>query len=367
MKRSKLFVVIVVVVVIGVVVLATSLREKMRCAGFAGPGVTAGELPRDAPAAGELRISHFNLRNFPLDERPQSAELGYSRRTNICDMQDVLTGLDALVMGFVEVCDTRRFPPILRRAGGERPMRILFSRGGGRGGQHLAVAWDGDAFELVEGPIEIDSVVVKPGLRPALAVRLRSKADPAFDFTVVEVHLDAGRDDLEHRLDQVRLLSEWIEEWVERTGDADLILQGDFNTMGGRSVTPEEELEEIDFILAGVGLQRLDNATGCTQYWEGPGGGDGVHQSSLLDLVYLRGLDAAGPARSWLHCERLQCGDLVSRPGEEDGTFFDGSDHCPVTFEIQAGCLLHKSSQPLIVEQASSLLMSSLLWFCSSP
>ncbi len=57
----------------------------------------------------------------------------------------------------------------------------------------------------------------------------------------------------------------------------------------------------------------------------------------LLDLVYVRGVDAAGPARSWLHCERLQCADLVSRTGEEDGTFFDVSDHCPVTFEVQVG------------------------------
>ncbi len=175
MKRSKVLVAVVVVLIVGVVVLALNLRVKMRCAGFSGPGVNPAELPAGPPEAGEVRFAHFNLRNYPLDERPQTADLGYSRRTNICDMQDVLGGLDAQVMGFVEVCDTRRFPPILRRAGGDRPMRILFSQGGGQGGQHLAVAWDGDAFELVEGPIEIREIVVKPGLRPALAVRLRSK------------------------------------------------------------------------------------------------------------------------------------------------------------------------------------------------
>ena len=213
-------------------------------------------------------------------------------------------------------------------------MRILFSQGAGRGGQHLAVAWDGDAFELVEGPIEIESVVVKPGLRPGLAVRLRSKTVTKFDFTVVEVHLDSGRDDLEHRLEQIRNLAAWINEWVGATGDSDLVLQGDFNTMGGRDVSPVEELGLVDAILAGAGLRRVENSTGCTQYWEGPGAADGVHQSSLLDLVYLGGLKAAGPARSWLHCERFQCGDLVSRTGEEDGTFFDVSDHCPVTFEV---------------------------------
>ena len=337
MKRSKFFVLGVVVVIAAVVALALMLRVQMRCAGFPGPGVTPAELPSGPPAAGLVRFAHFNLRNFPLDERQQTAGLGFSRRTNICDMQDALGGLNAQVMGFVEVSDTRRFPPILRRAGGGRPMRILFSKGSGRGGQHLAVAWDGDLFELVEGPIDIDSVIVKPGLRPALAVRLRSRIDPELDFTVVEVHLDSGRDDLQHRLDQVRLLAEWIEEWFERTGDPDLVLLGDFNTMGGHRVSAEDELQRLDAILTDVGLERVGNATGCSQYWEGPGRPDGIFRSSLLDLVYVRGLDAAGPARSWLHCERFQCEDLVSRTGEEDGTFFDVSDHCPVTFEVRMG------------------------------
>jgi len=335
MRRSKLFVVIVVVAMIGVAVLAFTLRQTMRCAGFAGPGVTAAELPAGPAAEGSVRVAHFNLRNFPLDDRQQEPDPGFSRRTNICDMQDALAGLEAQIMGFAEVCDTRRFPPILRRAVIDRPMRILFSQDGGRGGQHLAIAWDGDAFELVEGPVEIRDLVVKPGLRPGLAVRLRSTDRPLLDLTVIEVHLDSGKDDLEHRLEQIRRLARWANEWIVATGDPDLIVLGDFNTMGGRDISPEEELGLADAVLAGAGLRRLVNATGCTEYWEGPGAADGIHRASLLDLVYLRGVEASGPARSWLHCARLQCGELVSRPGQEDGTFFDVSDHCPVTFEVR--------------------------------
>jgi endonuclease/exonuclease/phosphatase family metal-dependent hydrolase len=333
MKRSKTFVLLVVVIVVAVAMLAVRLRRDMRCAGFAGPEVTADELP-PAPAAGAVRVAHFNVRNFPIDERPENPELGFSRRTNICDMQDVLGGLGADVMGFVEVCDTRRFPPILRRAGGERNMRLLFSQSGGRGGQHLAIAWNGDAFELVEGPVELVDLVVKPGLRPGLAVRLRSVTEPDLDFTVVEVHLDSGREDLEHRLRQLRLLAAWVNGWIDRTGDSDVILLGDFNTMGGGGIEPVEELGLVDVILADAGLERLVNATGCTQYWDGPGAPDGLFRASLLDHVFLRGLVASAPAESWLHCRRLGCGDLISRTGAEDGTFFDVSDHCPVTFEI---------------------------------
>lgn len=334
MKRSKLFVAIVVVAIVGVVALALNLRREMRCAGFAGPGVSETELPAGPAADGRFRVAHFNLRNYPLDERPQTRDLGFSRRTNICDMEAVLAGLEADVMGFVEVCDTRRFPPILRRAGDDRPMRVLFSREGGRGGQHLAITWNADRFELVDGPIEISTIAVTPDLRPGLAVRLRSIDQPEFDFTVVEVHLDSGRDDLDNRMDQIRLLAVWVDEWVEATGDSDVVVLGDFNTMGGNGLSPRDELYAVDAIVGAAGLGRVENATGCSQYWEGPVRSDGVFRSSLLDLVYLRGLRAVGPARSWLHCERLRCADLVSRAGEEDGTFFDVSDHCPVTFEV---------------------------------
>lgn len=337
MTRSRVLVLVVVALVIGIAVVAVTLRQRLRCVGFAGSEVTVAELPPPRDGAEVVRVAHFNLRNFPLDERPETPELGFARRTNICDLEATLSGLDAQVLGFAEVCDTRRFPPILRRSCDGRDMRILFSQDGGRGGQHLAVAWDGGAFELVEGPLEIDELVVKPGLRPGLAVRLRSIVEPALDFTVIEVHLDSGVDDLEHRLTQIGLLADWIDDLVRRTGDPDVVLLGDFNTMGGTDISPLEELGLTDALLAGAGLDRLENASGCTEYWDGPGDPDGIFHPSLLDLVYLGGVGARGPARSWLHCARLRCGELVSRIGAEDGTFFDVSDHCPVTVEIVSG------------------------------
>jgi endonuclease/exonuclease/phosphatase family metal-dependent hydrolase len=138
-------------------------------------------------------------------------------------------------------------------------------------------------------------------------------------------------------LKQNAIIGEWVRAWVERTGDPDVILRGDFNTMGGREIGPTEELGLADELLFAANLRRLPNETGCSQYWDGPGERDGIFRPSLLDHVFLGGLKATAPARSWLHCERLQCGELVSRIGQEDGTFFDVSDHCPVTFEVELG------------------------------
>ena len=336
--RSKLIVVSFAAGIVAVATVSMVLRDRLRCAGFPGPGVSAEELPSEPPAAGNLRIAGWNLRNFPLDERPQTDDLSFSRRTNICDLETVLGGLGAHILALQEVCDARRFPPILRRAGGGRPMRVVFSAGGGKFGQHLAIAWDDTALELVGEPGEIAAVALDQGMRPALAAYFRSRRPGGADFTVVVVHLQATKQGFSDRRRQNRALESWVNAWVDRVGDPDVILLGDFNTTGSPRGGLEGELASVDAILGRAGLRRLVNAAGCSQYWEGNGPRDGIQQPSLLDHVYLGGFtadDVAEPVRAWLHCARFECEEMVSRPGEEDGTFWDVSDHCPLTFEIR--------------------------------
>jgi endonuclease/exonuclease/phosphatase family metal-dependent hydrolase len=336
--RSKFLVVSVVIAVLSIAALSLVLRDRLRCAGFAGPNVDPAELPAAPPGDGNLRIVSWNVRNFPLDERPQDPDLGYSRRTNICDLEVVLSGLDADVLGLQEVNDTRRFPPILRRACGERKMAVRFSTGGGRHGQHLAIAWDDAVLELTREPVDVTTMVFEPGMRPGFAASLRSRRPDGLDFTIVVVHNEAGPSNFADRRRQNRALAEWIARWFEEIGDPDVIVLGDFNTTGSPRGGVPGELQSLDTILGGAGLHRLANMTGCSSYWEGIGERDGVQQASLLDHVFLGGISSgsvADPVRAWLHCARRQCSDLISRPGEEDGTFWDVSDHCPLTFEIR--------------------------------
>lgn len=336
-RKSQTLVVSIVVAILLISALALVLRGRLRCSGFAGPGPTVADLP---PAAADdgLRIVSWNVRNFPLDERPQDADLGYSRRTNICDLEAVLAGLDGDLLGLQEVNDTRRFPPILRRAVEGRQMGVRFSTGGGRFGQHLAIAWDTGVLELLDEPLDIADVVLEPEMRPAYAARFRSRREPELDFTFIVVHWESGRSGYDERRRQNRALAAWIDLWVEKVGDPDVVTVGDFNTAGSPRGGLEGELQSIDAILGVAGLERLPNTTGCSQYWESGGDRDGVQRASLLDQVFLRGLsadDLAAPLQAWLHCARFECADLISRPGEEDGTFWDVSDHCPLTFEIR--------------------------------
>jgi endonuclease/exonuclease/phosphatase family metal-dependent hydrolase len=334
-RRSKLAAVAVGVAIVVVAAAAVQLRQGLRCAGFAGPGVTSAELPGRAPA-GHLRIATWNLRNFPLDERPQDPELGFARQTNICDLEDALAGLDADILGLAEIRDARRFPPILRRAGGEHGYQLVLSRHGGRRGQRLAIAWDDRALEAIGPPFEIREVAVDDDLRPALAQRLRSRREPGSALTVLQLHLKSTPRGYQVRMTQHRAVVEWVRRWVEGAAGQALVVMGDANSTGAEGGSTELELAAVDRLYEAVGLRRLANATGCTEYWEGGGEPDGVQQPSLLDHIWVRGLGGELPqARSWLHCARESCGPLVSRPGEEDATFWDVSDHCPVTADLR--------------------------------
>ncbi len=336
--RSRFLVLLITAAILITAAASLVLRNQMRCAGFPGPGPSVGEMPPAPPGADHLRIASWNVRNFPLDERPQDRDLGYSRRTNICDLQEALAGLDAHILGLQEVNDTRRFPPILRRAYPDRKMGIRFSAGGGRHGQHLAIAWDVGALELLSEPVDIDATIFEAGMRPAFAAHFRSRRQSGLDFTVIVVHHESGPRNFGDRRKQNRALADWIEARVQEIDDPDVILLGDFNTTGSPRGGIDGELQSMDAILGRAGLRRLHNQLGCSSYWEGGGDRDGVQKPSLLDHVFLGGFGSGEPVvpiQPWLHCARLQCADLISYPGKEDGTFWDVSDHCPLTFEIR--------------------------------
>ncbi len=317
----------------------TLLRERTDRHASRAQGITREDLPPGPPAPGNLRIATWNIRNFPTDERPQAPDLGFSRRTNREDLEAVLAGLGFDVLGVEEIRRPDRFLRLLHDALPSTKFGRAFTRSGGRWGQHVGVVWRRDRLRMVGRPAEIRSVTLgNPDLRPALAVRLRSVREDGIDLLVVQVHLRATRKGFDVRCRQARELARWIRREIARSGDTDVVLQGDFNTTGPEGGDLAAELRKLDRILGAAGLRRLPNATGCSEYWEGPGERDGIQIPSLLDQVYLSGLeerDGSVPLTSWLHCARYDCRPLVSIQGHEDATFWDVSDHCPLTFEVR--------------------------------
>ena len=340
MKRSKMFVVSVVVVIVGVVALALNLRVEDALRRFCRPRRhPKRSFRRDRRRAGAVRFAHFNLRNFPLDERP--ADRGsrlqpahqHLRSARTCSPDSMprswVLSRSVTLGGFPRFCGVRVVIDPCGSCSRRVAVRVVSTS-----------PWPGTAMPSSwwKAPSRSTPSSSNRGCGPALAVRLRSKLDPELDFTVVEVHLDSGRDDLQHRLDQVRAPGGLARGVVRPDRRFRSRPPGRFQHHGRPAG------------LGGGGARdgrrhprrrrsrsSAQSPPGAASTGKARVGPMACFESSLLDQVYLRGLDATGPARSWLHCERLQCGDLISRTGDEDGTFFDVSDHCPVTFEVQVG------------------------------
>jgi hypothetical protein len=319
-------------VFLAVVVLLTTLWWYLHRAGsegaIRGPGVRAGELPLSGPDAGRLRLATWNIRQFPdhLDGRPR---LAASPRTNLEDLRTALAGLNADLWGFAEI----KRPGVLGRVLGGN-VDMVVGREAGGGDLHAVLAWRTDRFEVIDHDLR-PRAMGKP-LERSVGAYLRSRQS-GLDLTVLQVHLRAHPRAYAYRLEQYEQIAAWVERAVEATGDDDVVVMGDLNTTGPEGGTTADELRVADQVLARADLRRLHNATGCTEYWEGPGPPDGRLIASTLDHVYVRDLTERAedvPLQAWLHCLRAECQDLVSRPGAEDGTFWDLSDHCPLTFEV---------------------------------
>ncbi len=338
MKRSTLIAVIFIVLVIILAVFLFLPEQKAGHSPSNGELLTPSSLPEGPTTEGELRIMTWNIRNFPEDDRPQTADLGFSRKTDFQDLEAVLSALHADLLGVEEIRRPSLFRKILSNSLGSDHFKAAFSRRGGRWNQHVGFIWNPDRLKL-EGQVEeVGSIALTEYLRPGLAGYFKSRKTEGIDFSLLQVHLRAAPSGYHQRLEQYRAIAEWANSHVAAIGDEDLIVQGDFNTTGPEGGRMEDELAVADRILAQAGLRRIPNLSGCSEYWEGPGQADGVQVPALLDQVYVRGFeeyDESHPLRSWLHCARAECRDLVSRPDAPDVSFWGVSDHCPVSFECR--------------------------------
>jgi hypothetical protein len=110
--------------------------------------------------------------------------------------------------------------------------------------------------------------------------------------------------------------------------DRDVVVLGDYNTMGRQDSPPvsaQEELAVMDGELA-PGFRRLSMTPNCTEYFEGKAG-------ALAHVVASTGMqEAAATARVTGYCALAACTDLAGRlPAAAQRL----SDHCPVVVDIQ--------------------------------
>jgi predicted extracellular nuclease len=166
---------------------------------------------------------------------------------------------------------------------------------------------------------------LRPG-RYALA-----KTPIGVDFHILSVHFDSGRTSRDYtnrrqaaqRIDEIAIGNTPILQL-----DRDVLVLGDFNTMGKEDAPPvsaQEEMAVFDGELA-PGFRRLPITPACTEYFQGKAG--------VLDhIVASTGMqEVAATARVTGYCAVAGCADLTGTlPAAAERL----SDHCPVVVSIR--------------------------------
>jgi len=289
--------------------------------------------PARAVAEGLFRVATWNIRFFPEPS------------TDISRTAEILVGLDADLIAVQEIADADSLRALLnkvnedlaRRAaesGTETPRHYDFklADSGGHGGQYVGYIFDDHAVELSDVET-LNSLQMTPDLRPGLFARVRSRKG-GLDFQVIVMHTDSGTRDRDYQ-NRLRFLDSLATELPDRfRADADIIVLGDFNTMGRLPeeglprVTASREIEEMDREIAGMGLRRLPNTPACTEYYRGRG--------SLLDHILVsENMAEAGPrprAQVSGYCAEHACRQLDDANMPYD--YRRVSDHCPVLSDL---------------------------------
>ncbi|MGK7884545.1 MAG: endonuclease/exonuclease/phosphatase family protein [Crocosphaera sp.] len=165
----------------------------------------------------------------------------------------------------------------------------------------------------------------KDNLRPGYMAYFEPITAPGFDFYAVSVHSDSGRNDKD--LTTRRTAIERIDEVTKDLAniDGDIIILGDFNTMGIEGgITAQEEIKELENKVKTEipGFRLLSLQPSCSYYFrKRPSRLDHILVSSdSKELINTQAISQGYCAIN--NCQRIN-GDLPSSARRL-------SDHCPI-------------------------------------
>ena len=189
---------------------------------------------------------------------------------------------------------------------------------GGASNQHVGFLWKSARVALLQltAVWELNGAATT-GTGSACAGSLRpgryalAKTPIGVDFHILSVHFDSGRTsrDCGHRRQATQRIDEiTIGNTPILALDQDVLVLGDYNTMGRQDAPPisaQQELTVFDGELA-PGFRRLVMTPNCTEYFEGKGG-------ALDHIVASAGMqEVAATARVTGYCALAGCADLTA-------------------------------------------------------
>ncbi len=301
-----------------------------------------GGEPADQLAAAPLRLATWNIRWFPRG-CPDAAEC-----------PELRTDLHALAARIADLeIDLLAVQEILYDADGKSAMATLLSKldslttgrwqvdlqeCGALESQRVGFVWDDSRVHLssfadvaqLNGGIEEGGGACAANLRPGRYAYARAR-DGSLDFHAVTVHFDSGRrdKDFNNRRDATAEIPRlMLDDTLISELDEDVVVFGDFNTMGQgdpSEITADEEFQIFDTQI-GAAFKRLEVEPFCSEYYRGRGG--------VLDFfVVSKSLLSSGPtARVRGYCAEAACSVLNEDDMPRD--YRRISDHCPVVLDL---------------------------------
>ncbi len=293
-------------------------------------------------AAGTARVASWNVRWFP-DGVPGNTSQA-NRTTDVEWMACTLAWMNVDAVALAEIKSKPLSLPAL-----ERLVARLDALTNGKhvvhiddcpdeNGQHVAWLVNEQGVTVADwqmhAPINPNGDACAGQLRPGLGVNLRFPG--GLDLHAIAVHFKSGveRRDIELRRTSFDGLERVLASVTSRSGDADVLVAGDFNTMG--CITCEEvprsaaEASWLDNRLRAFRpeARRVPSDLGCSLYYQ--------RQPSLLDHFIvtraMREISLKQSASVHGHCRELGCETYSSG---EPAAFSHLSDHCPIVLTLQ--------------------------------
>jgi endonuclease/exonuclease/phosphatase family metal-dependent hydrolase len=301
---------------------------------------SGGRMTPDNPAI--LRVGTWNIRWFPrgcpsnstcpdkATDIPWLACTIAWMNTDLFALQEILATPDA------EFSLNALRSELDRLTGGS--WQVDLQSCGGTSDQHVGFLWNGSRVALLQlaDAWELNGAATGP-TGSACAGNLRpgryalAKTPIGVDFHLLSVHFDSGRTsrDYNHRRQAAQRIGQiMIGGTPILELDRDVLVLGDYNTMGREDSPPisgQEELGVFDVELS-PGFRRLPMTPNCTEYFQGKGG-------TLDHIVASTGMqEVAATARVTGYCALAACTDMTgAMPAAAERL----SDHCPVVVDIQ--------------------------------
>lgn len=287
-----------------------------------------------------VRLMTWNIRWFPVGNPKHPGQ-----ETNLDWLACALTWLDPDLVALQEIQDTPQAATswavvfeTMKKIGHTGNWDIFLQSCGSAQSQHVGFLIDTTRLRATSlGDIAFFNGAAPDGgptgsecagnLRPGIGVAVA--ASGGLDFVAVSVHLDSGTEqrDFGHRLavydrfdDAYSLLSR---------KDSDVIILGDFNTMGMDNVPADMEIKAFRTKLENErpGFRTLEPPSPCSEYFNGTCG--------LLDhFTVVQYMEEAFSASAYVSGICSTRGGQPFSPGHAPLAYTQLSDHCPLIVDI---------------------------------